>query len=413
LPPIHHWHPLTTPPEVEAAVLTLSLAHPAWGCNKLSDWLKLEGTSLSAPTIQRILGDNGMSSRYDRWLKLETKHAEEGIELTAEQVKFLEKQNPAFRERHVESSQPGELLTQDSYTVGSIKGVGRIWLHAVVDTYPSYAFGFLHTTRKPEAAVAVVHNDVLPFYQERAIAIDTILTDNGREFCGTDTHPFELYLALNDIEQHWTKVGRPQSNGFVERLSRASSSNWLSAARCTPPLTSCRLTSTTGSSTTIPNARIRATATWAGVPLTPSASSWNSNRTWENQQQQKSFQKPILYGTMLESTHCGHTPGKGYYLRMDLNSCYGAENRVNPIERRLDWNTAGFHILQRYLADAPCHEPHVLTKNHFFGVTPQRLITAIHQVPTSINYAVRELPTASASVQSDLLRCFLEIDVIY
>jgi transposase InsO family protein len=218
LPPIHHSHPLTTAPEVEAQVLGLSLQHPAWGCNKLSDWLKLSGTHLSAPTIQRILNDNGMSTRYDRWLKLETKYAEEGIELTAEQVKFLEKQNPAFRELHVESSGPGELLSQDTYTVGSVKGVGRILLHAVVDTYSSYAFGFLHTTRKPEAAVAVVHNDVLPFYEAHDIAVKAILTDNGREFCGTDMHPFELYLALNEIEHRRTKVGRPQTNGFVERF---------------------------------------------------------------------------------------------------------------------------------------------------------------------------------------------------
>lgn len=196
----------------------MSLAHPAWGCNKLSDWLKLEGTNISAPTIQRLLNDNGMSTRYERWLKLEAKHAEEGLELTAEQMQFLEKQNPAFRERHVESSRPGALLSQDSYTVGRIKGVGRILLHAVVDTYSSYAFGFLHTTRKPEAAVAVVHNDVLPFYEERNIVVKTILTDNGREFCGTDTHPFELYLALNDIEHRRTKARRPQSNGFVERF---------------------------------------------------------------------------------------------------------------------------------------------------------------------------------------------------
>lgn len=218
LSPVHHSHPLTTAPEVEAEVLRLSLEHPAWGCNKLSDWLKLGGTNLSAPTIQRILNDNGMSTRYDRWLKLESRYAEQGMALTTEQVKFLEKQNPAFRERHVESNGPGELLSQDTYTVGSIKGVGRILLHAVVDTYSSYAFGFLHTTRKPEAAVAVVHNDVLPFYDSHDIAVQAILTDNGREFCGTDRHPFELYLALNDIEHRRTKVGRPQTNGFVERF---------------------------------------------------------------------------------------------------------------------------------------------------------------------------------------------------
>jgi transposase InsO family protein len=95
-----------------------------------------------------------------------------------------------------------------------------VYLHAVVDTYGSYAFGFLHTSKQPEAAVAVVHNDVLPFYQEKGLKVDAIITDNGREFCGKDTHPFELYLELNDIEHRRTQVRRPQSNGFVERFNR-------------------------------------------------------------------------------------------------------------------------------------------------------------------------------------------------
>ena len=46
--------------------------------------------------------------------------------------------------------------------VGTLKGIGRVYLHAVVDTFGSYAFGFLHVSKQPEAAVAVLHNDVLP-----------------------------------------------------------------------------------------------------------------------------------------------------------------------------------------------------------------------------------------------------------
>ena len=219
LPPIHQSHPLTTPPEVEARILALSLSHPAWGCDRLSDHLALEGINISGPTIQRILNDNEMSTRYHRWLKLEQQQAEQAIALSAEQVQFIEKQNPAFRERHVESSRPGELLCQDTFQVGHLKGVGRVYLHVVVDTYGSSAFGFLHTTKRPEAAVAVLHNDVLPFYEERAIAVQTVLTDNGREFCGTENHPYELYLALNEIEHRRTKVRKPQTNGFVERFN--------------------------------------------------------------------------------------------------------------------------------------------------------------------------------------------------
>lgn len=220
LPPIHKSHPFTTPPETVDRILALSLAHPTWGCNRLSDHMKLEGLLVSSPTIQSILIKQGLGSRYERLLKLEARASQEGFELTAQQIALIEKANPCFRERHVESSRPGELLAQDTFYVGVLKGVGRVYLHAVVDTFGSYAFGFLHTTKQPEAAVAVLHNDVLPFYQERDIPVTAVLTDNGREFCGKDTHPFELYLELNDIEHRRTQVRRPQTNGFVERFNR-------------------------------------------------------------------------------------------------------------------------------------------------------------------------------------------------
>ena len=92
----------------------------------------------------------------------------------------------------MESSHPGELLSQDTFLVGKLKGVGAVYLHACVDTYGSYAFGFLHTGKKPECAASLLHNDVLPFYQEHNLSVGAILTDNGREFYGTENHPFEL-----------------------------------------------------------------------------------------------------------------------------------------------------------------------------------------------------------------------------
>ena len=230
LPPIHHNHPWTTTPEVVQRILEVSLQNPAWGCVRLSNQLKLEGTSVSSPTIQNILIKHGMGSKYERLLKLEEAAAGHAIELTPEQVMLIEKANPCFRERHVESSRPGELLSQDTFYVGHLKGVGKVYLHAVVDTYGSYAFGFLHTSKQPEAAVAVVLNDVLPFYQDLELTVDAILTDNGREFCGKDSHPYEIYLALNEIEHRHTKVRRPQTNGFVERFNRTVLDEFLRPA---------------------------------------------------------------------------------------------------------------------------------------------------------------------------------------
>jgi transposase InsO family protein len=204
LPPIAKSHPQTTSPEVVNRIVGLALEHPTWGCNRISDHLALDSVQVSAPTVQSILNKQGLGSRYERLLKLA----------------LIEKANPAFAERHVESSRPGELLSQDTFYVGHLKGVGKVYLHTVVDTYGSYAIGFLHTTKQPEAAVAVLHNEVLPFYRERSIPLNAVLTDNGREFCGTETHPYELYLQLNDIEHYRTKVRRPQTNGFVERFHR-------------------------------------------------------------------------------------------------------------------------------------------------------------------------------------------------
>ena len=230
LPPIHKTHPQTTSPEVVERILALSLEQPGWGCYKLSDYLKFQGVSVSGPTIQTILARHGMGTKYERLLRLEERALEEGLALSAEQIALIEKANPCYRERHVESSRPGELLCQDTYLVGRFKGIGAVYLHSLVDTYGSYAFGFLYAGRVPEAAVALLHNDVLPFYGERGMGVSAILTDNGREFCGAETHPFELYLALNDLEHRRTKVRSPQTNGFVERFHRTIQTEFFQVA---------------------------------------------------------------------------------------------------------------------------------------------------------------------------------------
>lgn len=171
----------------------------------------------------------------------------------------------------MESGAPGELLSADTFFVGTLKGVGKVYLHAVVDT-----FGFLHVSKQPEAAVAVLHNDVLPFYRNLDLPVKAVLTDNGREFCGTEKHPYELYLDLNGIEHRRTKVRSPKTNGFVERFNgtvldeffrvKMRKTFYAASRRCRP-------TSTHGSCSTTPSARISDIATWAEDPSKPSCHS--------------------------------------------------------------------------------------------------------------------------------------------
>ena len=109
----------------------------------------------------------------------------------------------------------------DTFFVGTLKGVGKVYLQTVLDCFSRYAWGRLYTSKLPLTAVQVMNNDVLPFFDEHRVRVKTVLSDNGREFCGRpDRHPYELFLQLEDIEHRTTKVGRPQSNGFIERFHR-------------------------------------------------------------------------------------------------------------------------------------------------------------------------------------------------
>ena len=113
------------------------------------------------------------------------------------------------------------MVAVDTFFVGTLKGVGKVYLQSVIDCFSRHAWGRLYTNKLPVTAVHVLNNDVLPFFESHSASITTILSDNGREFCGRpDNHPYELFLQLEGIEHRTTKVRRPQSNGFIERLHR-------------------------------------------------------------------------------------------------------------------------------------------------------------------------------------------------
>lgn len=229
--PIHKTPPPTTPSEIAEQIVALSLPHPAWGCVRLAAHLKLQGITVSSPTIQSIPIKQGIGSRFEWRLKLEAKVASEPIERSAEQVTAMEEATPCFRERHVESSAPGEWLAQDTFLVGRFKGVGKVERHTVVDTSGSSAFGFWHTGTLPECAVAVLPNDVLPFSQDHRLARSAVFTDNGREFRGTQTHPYERSLALTDSTHKRPKVRHPPTTGCVERFQRTAKEAFFAMAR--------------------------------------------------------------------------------------------------------------------------------------------------------------------------------------
>jgi transposase InsO family protein len=152
--------------------------------------------------------------------------------LTEEQVEALEKlRERDCGEEEIETHHPGYLLAQDTFYVGVMKGVGRIYLQSVIDTYSKVGFGKLYTSKLPVTAADVLNDRVLPFFEEQGVPVLRILTDRGTEFCGKlESHPYELFLALNDIEHTKTKARSPQTNGICERFHKTVLDEFLRVA---------------------------------------------------------------------------------------------------------------------------------------------------------------------------------------
>lgn len=187
----------------------------------MAQQLALQGVQVSAGGVRGVWSRHNLLTRHERLLRLERSVREQSLTLSDEQVRLLERFSPEFRERHIETRHTGDLVAVDTFFVGTLKGVGRVYLQSVIDCYSRYAWGRLYTTKLPVTAVHVLNQDVLPLFEKYNAGITTILSDNGREFCGRpERHPYELFLQLEGIEHRTTKVRRPQSNGFVERLHR-------------------------------------------------------------------------------------------------------------------------------------------------------------------------------------------------
>ena len=208
--------------EVERAVVAFALDFPAYGQVRTSNELRKQGIFVSPSGVRPIWLRHALASMKQRLTALERKSAEEGLVLTEAQVQALErKKEDDVACGEIETAHPGYLGSQDTFYVGTIKGVGRIYQQTFVDTYSKWAAAKLYTTKTPITAADLLNDRVLPFFATQGMGIIRILTDRGTEFCGkVESHDYELYLGVNGIEHTKTKARHPQTNGICERFHK-------------------------------------------------------------------------------------------------------------------------------------------------------------------------------------------------
>src|SRR3974390_1536476 len=211
-----------TPIEIEEAVVELAIEQPAWGQVRVAEALKRRGLSISPAGVRCVWQRHDLTSMKHRLKALEAKVAQDGILLTETQITALEKAK-ADKEAHgeFESECPGYCGAQDTFYVGTLKGVGRIYQQTFIDTYAKVAFAKLYDRKTAITAADLLHDRVVPFFDEKEVRLSRVLTDRGTEYCGNpERHEYELYLAIEDIDHSRTKTKSPQTNGICERFHK-------------------------------------------------------------------------------------------------------------------------------------------------------------------------------------------------
>ncbi len=194
--------------QTERRVIAVALAWPTCGPQWFSDQLAREGLRIAASTIWRALRRARLGTRRARLAVLEQHSAATAGLLT---------ERTARRHRHVMATAPGDLLSLDTFYVGKLKGVGKVWQITGCDVASSFGWAHLIVGEVTAAHVLGFLRDVVrPSYREAGWSVHRVLTDNGKEFKGT----FADGCARLRIRVTRTKPRHAWTNGFVERLQK-------------------------------------------------------------------------------------------------------------------------------------------------------------------------------------------------
>jgi hypothetical protein len=167
--------------------------------------------------VRSIWLRHDLANFKNRLKALEAIAAAKGGILTEAQVQALEKKKYDDEAcGGIETAHPGYLGSQDTFYVGTLKGVGRVYQQTYVPIQGRARQAVHHQdSRRTCSTTECSRSD------EQDLPVLRIMTDRGTEYCGRPRQArLQLFLAINDIDHTKTKVKSPQTNGICERFHK-------------------------------------------------------------------------------------------------------------------------------------------------------------------------------------------------
>ena len=206
--------PNKTPLDIGMRILDFIITYPAYGPKRISNELTKQNVSVKPSAVYNVLKRHNLNTCKQR---LEYMRIKNGVVATPSD---LERDRDKSKTRSLCTKYPGHIVGMDVFYVGTLKGIGRIFQFAAIDTYSSYSWAKLYTDKSAVSAcdfMMHIYNNSLD------VPIQSVLTDNGLEFTTHHTsknHSFERMVCKLAIKHRLTKVRHPWTNGACERLNR-------------------------------------------------------------------------------------------------------------------------------------------------------------------------------------------------
>ncbi len=154
-------------------LMTICLSYPFWNDFRILDFFNKRGISMTMKELRDLRAECGIESREDVCLELMRLYFNKEIELGKKQVQFIERLNPAFRDRDFLADRPGDLLVYECIFFRRLNKM--FYLHFVFDLFNGYAFGKVSRRCSGEIGLKLLQEKIVPFYRGRGYEIHAIL----------------------------------------------------------------------------------------------------------------------------------------------------------------------------------------------------------------------------------------------